>query len=76
MGSSTEGPSGTARMRPPPPSLGGSTEGPSGTVRMRPPPPSTALAPCVSPTQHSASWPHGELHGESQWHRPHASATT
>eukprot|EP00959_Pyramimonas_sp_CCMP1952_P415730 8710866-Pyramimonas_sp.AAC.1 len=25
---------------------------------MRPPPPSTALAPCISPTQDSTSWPH------------------
>eukprot|EP00959_Pyramimonas_sp_CCMP1952_P112546 2353069-Pyramimonas_sp.AAC.1 len=43
---------------------------------MRPPPPSTALAPFVSPNQHSASWPHGVLHRGPEWHRPHASATT
>eukprot|EP00959_Pyramimonas_sp_CCMP1952_P311445 6517949-Pyramimonas_sp.AAC.1 len=43
---------------------------------MRPPPPSTALAPCVSATQYRVSWPHRERHRRSQWHRPHASATT
>eukprot|EP00959_Pyramimonas_sp_CCMP1952_P055196 1153800-Pyramimonas_sp.AAC.1 len=42
--------------------MGGSTEGPSGTARMRPPPPSTARAPCASPTQYNAPWPHREFH--------------
>eukprot|EP00959_Pyramimonas_sp_CCMP1952_P372487 7800518-Pyramimonas_sp.AAC.1 len=43
---------------------------------MRQPPPSTALAPCASPIQYSASWPHRGLHRRSQWDRPHAPTTT
>eukprot|EP00959_Pyramimonas_sp_CCMP1952_P340497 7131848-Pyramimonas_sp.AAC.1 len=32
-----------------------------------------APSTCVSRTQYSASWSHGELHRRPQWHRPHAS---
>eukprot|EP00959_Pyramimonas_sp_CCMP1952_P314692 6587634-Pyramimonas_sp.AAC.1 len=65
IGSSTESPNGCVGMRFHPPfwhtprafrgPIGGPTKGPSDTARLRPPPPSTALVPCASPTQNSAS---------------------
>eukprot|EP00959_Pyramimonas_sp_CCMP1952_P053193 1112726-Pyramimonas_sp.AAC.1 len=68
MRNSTDGPSGTARMRHAPPNtalrgpIGNSTEG---------------HCPHASrTTQYSVSWPYQELRRRSQCHRPHASRTT
>eukprot|EP00959_Pyramimonas_sp_CCMP1952_P221138 4622980-Pyramimonas_sp.AAC.1 len=35
-----------------------------------PPKAQVAVSACVSPTQSSASWPHGELHRRPQWRCP------
>eukprot|EP00959_Pyramimonas_sp_CCMP1952_P461905 9482360-Pyramimonas_sp.AAC.1 len=71
IGSSTEGPIGTARVRHPPTKTAfrvpteGSTEGPIGTARMRHPPPSKAFRGHIR-----------GLHRRPQWDRPRASSTT